>query len=166
MGIYLKNGDKASTREELLSMLYGDVSEKAISKGAHTFTTVATYSNIECTYCQCLAGKLRSFDDIHILMNTYFPKTDIKTTFETIISFGKQYSEETKKCVSIQLGVCSTMGKLRVVPIKMTIPDTIEFVYFNTKMSHSPHTWEQILEISGFTKESAMAFRKEKLQIP
>lgn len=166
MGIYLKKGDKASTREELLSMLYGDVSEKAINKGAHTFTTVATYSNIECTYSQCAAGKLRSFDDIHILMNTYFPETDIKTTFETIISFGKQYSEEIKKYLVIQLSVCGTMGRLRVVPFKTTGIDLIEFWYFNTKMSNSPHTWEQILEISGFTKESAMAFRKEKLQIP
>lgn len=164
--IYLKGGEKAETRDELLNMLYGNRTNEALILHEARLLAVATYSDPAYKYIQCEANKHRSFDDIHALLNTYFPDTDVKTTFETILSFGIQYSEDMKKRMTLQLAQCSTMSKLRAAFYFLTPPRHLEILNKGLKMSLSAYTWNQILEMSELTETTALAFRKQKLQIP
>lgn len=67
--IYLKLDKQPDTIKELLLNLFA----YGIYCG---MTAVCTYSDEECTIVQCNEGKLRSFDDIFDIVNTYFENTN------------------------------------------------------------------------------------------
>ena|ERR1700751_2420101 len=50
-------------------------------------TSLATYSNKECTISHCDRGRMRSFDDLYMIMKNYYPMTTVKGLFKRLLLF-------------------------------------------------------------------------------
>lgn len=62
---------------------------------------------------QCIANKMRSFDDIWIIANTYFPDIDVREVFKAVLLFNTSLEEVEKGIIYKSLANCSTMRRIR-----------------------------------------------------
>ena len=77
MKIYA-NIEKPENLDDLIKKLYSFKQEDR----AHC---IKTYSNETCTITQCFEGKYRSFDDLLVCAQTYFPETTPKELFHSLL---------------------------------------------------------------------------------
>lgn len=106
--IYFKNKDvEIKDMNELLLQLY------PLKRGGYA---VATYYQIRSTdelICQCKKDKMRSFDDILILANTYLPGIEVKDVLIGLLMFNVKLEEVVGGNVKKSFGNCSTMKRIR-----------------------------------------------------
>jgi len=62
---------------------------------------------------QCIEGRMRSFDDIWIIADTYFPNIDVATVFRELLLFNITIENVEKGIIPKQLANCSTMKRIR-----------------------------------------------------
>jgi hypothetical protein len=86
MKLYVKDIDREPD-DTLYTFLFKFLNMETTFK---SFTSVATYYDLECKDLQCLFGKHRSFDDIVLVSKTYFKVSD-KIVAKTVIKFLNNY---------------------------------------------------------------------------
>lgn len=106
--IYFKDKDmEIKSVNELLETLY------PLKNGRYAVETFycikATGELIE----QCKKNKMRSFDDILILANTYMPGIDVKNVFTELLMFNVTPEEVLLGSVRKSFSNCSTMKRIR-----------------------------------------------------
>lgn len=82
--IYVKFGKQEHIRFFLVKLFGYD------NRGQ--YKSVETYSDPECTIVQCPQNKYRSIEDIHNIVNTYYPGTTFKKLFHYLIMVNKNNS--------------------------------------------------------------------------
>jgi hypothetical protein len=103
-----------------------------------------TYSDKECKVLQCYESKIRSFDDLMILVNTYYPDTDAKTLMLEILNL--DYREEKNKLLYPMFYYCSDVHKstLRWVDF---VSDTL--LGQRDYVQDSEYYWNNLLLLAG-----------------
>lgn len=71
---------------------------------------VETYLDVECTKVQCIAHKYRSFDDMFIIVNTYFPGTTEKELMHLLLTT-PIYGRDGDR-MSCYLAQCGTIRRI------------------------------------------------------
>lgn len=100
-----------------------------------------TYYKLEGTgdlVLQCVGGKMRSFDDIWIIADTYFPEIDVADIFKELMLWNVTSSHIKEGFLWKGLANCSTMKRIRFtnsptkidVIWKMVDSDKFESVYY------------------------------------
>lgn len=105
MSLYVKFG-KQETIEKFLEKFYGII-------GSDRRDAVETYFDKECYDIHCQQKRYRSFDDIFELVNTYYPKTDPKTVFHTLLTLDVR--DSNKRPVYMHMSNCSTISRIRML---------------------------------------------------
>lgn len=104
--IYFKeNGIKISSMKQLLDILYPE-----------NKPTAATYYFVTATgekFLHCTEGKMRSFDDIWILADTYMPGIEVKEVFRELLLHGVTEKHVKDEIFKKSLSHCSTMRRIR-----------------------------------------------------
>ena len=100
MAIYIKIKKKDTPREFLEEMF----------EGSHYTFKHATYFDEECTKWHCRAHAMRSFDDLHEIMQTYYPEVDEKEMMHLLLSHVPKGIYKWP-----QLSNCSTMRRIRFI---------------------------------------------------
>jgi hypothetical protein len=83
--LYVKFKIPETLKEFLITFFFDDRKFKDEFE-YRQYYSYETYSDEKCTQVQCYAGKMRSFDDLIILANTYYPNTDEKTLMLEIMN--------------------------------------------------------------------------------
>lgn len=112
-----------------------------ISFLAHTyrggyFVARPTYFDKECTKIHCLSNRMRSFDDILAVAQTYFPKVTPKSLMHRLLTLNIFRENRYYKC---QLAYCGTMRKIRFLPYRDLSINNIN------ARGESTNTWKELL---------------------
>lgn len=70
---------------------------------------------------QCAEGKMRSFDDLWIIADTYFPGIDPTDVFKEMLTFNVTLKDVEEGVLPKSLSNCSTMERIRFTPSRSTI---------------------------------------------
>ncbi len=99
--IYIKTEKEPENFKELLLMFF------SLELTSDRISTVTSYFDKECTKEQCQENKMRSFDDILELAQTYFPEITPKEVFHELITLDMKSTNGRKYFP--HLGCCGTM---------------------------------------------------------
>lgn len=94
---------------------------------------------------QCNEGKMRSFDDIYIIANTYFPGIDIRIVFKELLLFNTKLSQIKEDLLHKSLGNCSTMRRIRYTNSMSTIRQI--WLGVDCAKYDSIHTWRDLFNM-------------------
>lgn len=83
--LYVKFKIPETLKEFLITFFFDDKKFKDYFT-YKPYCSYDTYSDEECTKIQCYPCKMRSFDDLMLLANTYYPNTDAKTLMFEIMN--------------------------------------------------------------------------------
>ena len=112
-----------------------------------------SYFDPECEIIQCDAGKMRSFDDLWAICQTYYPDISAKDVMQELL----QYSVNQE--IPLSFGRCSTMGKIRITCKRkgcLLIND------YPTKYN-SIYSWNDLFKMVGLEDyEKRLAFLNSK----
>lgn len=107
-----------------------------------------TYSDSECKRSQS-SHSYRSFDDLLILVKTYYPSITDKKLIHYLLTTDFKLSENIKAYP--HLGVCSGMGKIRFIPYKeLNVSYDLDI---RKRMLNSKNTWNELLKLIGIKNE-------------
>jgi hypothetical protein len=138
--LYFKEADTSSVQELVNSLFF---TYNGISYGQ------ATYLDAEFKYEHCRDLKLRSFNDVYDVVNTYFPGTSPAEVFKAVL-LSVPKKRDSAGYWGIQLTYCGTMERIRIVHIgnfnNCLIND------HKTKNGH-PFSWFELLKEAGFTSK-------------
>lgn len=138
MKIYA-NIEKPENLDDLIKKLYSFKQEDR----AHC---IKTYSNETCTITQCFEGKYRSFDDLLICAQTYFPETTPKELFHSLLVADITSSIGEK--LYLHMSNCSSIGRIRCFYYSEEMycyPD------YNCNKYNSQFSWKDLLEMIEIT---------------
>lgn len=76
-------------------------------------TAVATWTNEICTTRQCVENKWRSVDDMMIIVNTYYPNTDVKELLHILLTLNLKTKEGRE--LFFHMGTCGDIQNLRML---------------------------------------------------
>jgi len=113
----------------------------------------ATYYNKKCTKLHCKKNKWRGFDDLFILMKTYYKTITPKKLMLLLISI--KYKKELTN-YKPYFGYCNQAGILRIMPY---IYDNFEF--YNKIPINSQYNWKELFILVDIkTEKQFKKFRK------
>lgn len=142
MAIYIKI-EKQDTPQEFLKLLYpghnpGDYNSLGLPHD--------TFSDKECLVRQCTKGRMRSFDDLFELMQTYYPELSIIDVLNLLISHVPTGTLNFPK-----FGVCSTMKRIRFIYGSYIENATLRYYResFNHPIYESKHSWRELFAMLG-----------------
>lgn len=144
MAIYIKLKSKPKTVRELLKSLFSYVNTNLV-------TNVTTYKDRKCKQIQCDSNKLRSFDDVLEVVNTYFPTVSYKTVFKILLTLKIPNSE---KIFNLHMGHCQGIERIRLAYYVGNYPD-----YNNAKSQpkyESKYSWKELLNEIGIDSEDKL----------
>jgi len=142
--IYIKLKKKPESIKELLTLFFS--SELMDDRRLN----VESYSNEECTDIQCDRNKLRSFDDILELVQTYFPSAEPKEVIHDLITL--DLKTETGRELYPHLGDCSTINRIRFLYYK-----EYHYVEFcNIEKRNSKYSWKELLSLLEINNNSEL----------
>ena len=103
MAIYVKFAEekKPKSIKEFLTKFFSHRTE-------HIFQNVETFNDKECTKTQCYRDKIRSFDEVLDLVQTYYKTATPKNVFKTLLDLvitddqGRKYYLYMMSCSGIQ----------------------------------------------------------------
>lgn len=139
MAIYVKFAKKKKPRTvlEFLDKFYN----KAVYSNTYLRASV-TFFDKECKKVQCDRVS-RSFDDLLIMINTYYPSIKPLKLMHYLLIFRKNLPTGIQ--VKPYLGFCGGMQRIKYLPYQQTnYPNDID-----RKMSKSKYTWEELLKPLG-----------------
>lgn len=112
------------------------------NKNSCIFRSNYSYLDKDCTILNCKQGKYRSFDDIEIIINTYFPNTSKEDILHNIIKLDKELVPIFHNCTDI--------GKptLYYTGTRYTNCPSIPSYY---EMKNSEYTWQELFELINIT---------------
>lgn len=125
--------------------------KKLLSSGSQS-KGVGTYFDEECTSVQCISNRTRSFDDIFIIVNTYFTISEEDLLKELLVLY---LGEKTP-----YMYTCSDIGKDVICYIKGVSPWPGLFTFSGHK---SKYNWKELLpKIGIFSVKELETYLKEK----
>lgn len=158
------------------------------SSNSPTSTSLATYSDKACTITHCSMNRMRSFDDLYMIMKNYYPMTTIKGLFKRLLLFrplikGSVFShyvmEEGKSVLKKEIKDIylipnfSNCGGMR--RIRLTYNNILSVKYpimINIDKYDSVYSWKDLLlmldiknqsELDNYVKENLIISKKEEL---
>lgn len=115
----------------------------------------STFYDEECTKPHCSEGKLRSFDDIFDLVNTYYDNISVKEVIHILATLDiKRNNIE----LFMHTVTCGSIRRITMIYVpKFTI-------YFDTsKVKYdSKYSWKELYEIIGITSKEELIEYKTK----
>ncbi len=136
MKIYTKFG-KQETVEQFLDLLYDNFE---YSQEAHT---VETYSDEACTIVQCLARKMRSFDDLYDMITTYYEDVTPKDLMHSLLTLKKKDKHGTR--LYLYMYHCSTIMRVRC-HYDYNLYACID-APFGCSKYNSKYSWQELLKM-------------------
>lgn len=150
MNSFINSIKKLVAKEHLLPKIY-------IKKGNHSIESLiqqfiyvqnTTYFDPEFKCEQCDHGRMRSFDDLWAICNTYFPDITAKEVFQELLNYG--FNKPALLCFSN----CSTIRKIRITA------DTSKNKQFVTSVLNikynSIYNWEELFQMIGLETRTAI----------
>ncbi len=141
--IYVKNIKKQPTIREFLILLF--TGEGIITTNSKFPTT---YSDKECTQIQCTANRMRSFDDLLDLVETYYPSITPKRLIDLILTLSFEKTHEgIKRILKPQFSYCGGMRKIRILYMNDTYGNShmSNFsIICNLNQFNSKYSWEDL----------------------
>jgi len=137
------------TVEELFGILY----QKAIG-GIRTCETYYIDTKTNQQVKQCSAGRMRSFDDIWIMCDTYFPEIDIREVFKKLMLWNVRLEDIERGVIPKQLSNCSTMQRIRYTNGLMSIRQ----IWGNIDCAHfkSVYKWRDLFNMIYINSEEQL----------
>lgn len=121
-------------------------------------TNVETYSNEACTIIQCSANRYRSFDDVLILVNTYYPGTSPKDLMHILLSLNLK--SKIGEQLYLHMGDCSTIRRIRMLFYR----ERPTHVFLSEKRQ-SLYSWQELLAMLGITNNGELiAYTKKHIK--
>lgn len=137
--IYLKLDKKPRTIKSLLNSLYSE-------RNDHSVMATNTYSDKQCTVLQCQSYRQRSFDDIKILVKTYFPKTSPKVILKNLILLDPKTKNGT--CTGFVFSNCSTIDRIKINYNYVGSNDRKDYYFkncnFDISKYDSEYSWREL----------------------
>jgi hypothetical protein len=128
-------------------------------RSTYRLRTSATYSDSKCTLLHCTEGRMRSYDDLYLLVKTYYPKIAHKRLIRILLT--KIYSYEILVDVSKGIKVpyytpaslynCSTMRRIRLTysGARNTAEGTIPIWGGPMDKYDSKYSWEDLFKLAN-----------------
>jgi len=122
---------------------------------------VATYLDKECNYQQCGDGKLRSFDDVFDLVNTYFEDITPKELIHTLLLLDLERGD---KKLYLHTGTCSSIQRIRMlyVPVNTISNPSRNNSYMYTKYD-SKYSWGELFDMVNVNTTEDIINYKSKI---
>lgn len=165
MAIYLKKfkNTKPNSLIELIQTLYQ-------YSNTYSVKSIQTYNDVNCTDLECDEDKFRSADALVELCKTYFPNTTEKEIFTALVNTiiileDKRFYLILSYCTDICKPVFYFYQNLVKSDINYSIDDANndnsdeDGYYYENKSEYE--SWEQIMKIIGFNKESLYSYLEE-----
>lgn len=151
MAIYIKLDKDPTTIKKLL--------EKWFSHSNYTDRRIGveTYTNKKCTIKQCLAERMRSFDDTLECVQTYFPKVTPKDLMHELIILDLK-SKDGKQLYP-HFYYCASMKRIRIIYYISSSNG-----WSNPKLS-SKYSWRELYEMLGINQPEEIEKYKQKYKI-
>lgn len=94
---------------------------------------------------QCAEGRMRSFDDLWIIADTYFPNINVIEVFKEMMLFDVTLKDLEDGNVRKQLSNCSTMERIRFTPSRTTLKS----IWFSVDCQKykSIYTWRDLFNM-------------------
>lgn len=114
-----------------------------------------TYYDEKCTKLHCPEGKLRSFDDIFDLVNTYYDNISVKELIHTLATLDvKRNGNE----LFMHTGTCGSIRRIRMLYVpKGLLPQDISKEKYDSKYS-----WKELFNMIGVTNKKKLIEYKTK----
>lgn len=134
---------KQKTIKDFLKLLYSDNSRSDV------VLPVATYYDEECTKTQCVAGRLRSFDDIYDCINTYYPNTTPKQLIHGLLTLNLK--DLYNRQLYLHMYNCRTINRIRLY---YTVDEVLAYQDYGCSKYESKWSWVELLEMLGIKNHS------------
>lgn len=153
-------------------------------------TSLSTYSDKLCNNHHCSANRMRSFDDLYMIMKNYYPKTTIKGLFKRLLLFrplvkniekahyimenGKSVLKREKKDIYLKplFTNCGGMRRIRLTYGDYT-KHTAYTTMINTDKYDSVYSWKDLLlklniksasELDNYIEENLVIGKEELIK--
>lgn len=131
--IYIQNGDKAKTLQELFLIFYCNGNLLLEGRSA------ISYNESSCRSYQCHANKFRSLQDLLSIANTYFPDATFKEIIYTLITLPLKDSLSNNYYIRIRS--CPDVSGINLFYKKYLTPDQLRFKW---EVFKSKYNWKEI----------------------
>jgi len=152
MKLYVKHGRQRTIRE-FVKLFF-----ERYSVVAKYYYGVATYNDEECTQVHCHNRKLRSFDDLLIVVNTYYKNVTAKKLIDILVTLDLKVDGEP---LYLHCGTCSGIMRIRMCYcIETQTPSCSN--YTDNNKYNSIYSWKELLEMLNIkSKEEYLAYNKK-----
>lgn len=135
---------------------------------------VETFLDKECKGQQTGYGRLRSFDDVLEIVQTYFPKCSVEQLFHEILvlelyckSENLNFARQKNRRLLLQLANCSTIRRIRIyycIPSYNSLTEQIQ-LYSGSNLIcdkyDSKYSWIDLIEAIGIKYTNELETQKE-----
>jgi hypothetical protein len=110
-------------------------------------SSLATYSNKECTTTHCNRDKLRSFDDMYMITKTYYPSITVEKFITILVNLT---IIKNNRLLIPQFDNCGTMMRIRIIYYQNSnnYNDVISKPKYN-----SEYSWKELFKMIDLTEE-------------
>jgi hypothetical protein len=108
-----------------------------------------TYNDEACTSIQCYNDKMRSFDEVYLMVKTYFPIATRRRVIHEILTLDYKFGDG--QFLVPFLSHCSTIQKIRITYQKL--PYVSIGAPFHLDHYKSTHSWTEILSLIGIKNQ-------------
>lgn len=137
--LYLK--ETPNDLNNLLEILYPE--KKKGSSDATYYQIIDSEEKIR----HCVEGKMRSFDDIFIIANTYFPETSPAEVMEALLLFNMDESKIYSDKINKSFQNCSTIMRIRYTNSAVDFNTVVEKA--NCLKYNSMYSWPELFLMLG-----------------
>ena len=142
MAIYLKI-NKPDTIQEVLLKLF--------SRGTYWHKGAQTFHDEACTQTQCEPDKWRSFDDVFEIVNTYFPKKNVKDIIQQLLVLPLKNNSNNN--LYFYPTFCNTINMCTA----MFYPEIVKDIRIFTEVKGiGKYAWGELLELLGITNDEEL----------
>ena len=132
-----------------------------LHSGPYDSTVETYYKNETKSHIQCSKNKIRSFDDILLICQTYLPKVTVEQVFKELLLYKQNLNDVLVKRSATELSNCSTMRRVRF-RLKSTwnlYDSATSYSKFN-----STYSWKELFSlINIYSEEDLLNFYKQHL---
>ena len=138
-----------------------------------TLNRFATYTDKTCVTLQCGANRMRSFDDVYLLLKTYYPKMTIKGTMHRILVLKFTKVDPNNSDIVYHYApsfyCCSTMQRIRITIVvkAKTKPNytwDYDYIINNVQKYNSKHSWKELFDMVGIKNQQDLTDYLEKTE--
>lgn len=156
--IYLAKGIRVKNLKDLLTKLL-------ICEDHNMASNLRTYYRIkDIEIIQCHKYKYRSFDDILLIAQTYYPKVKVETVFKTLLLLNNEKFKDKKtisedSLIPITLSFCNTINRIRFINTSSRIRNFTNLL--GSTKGKSKYSWKELFKMIDInTTEDYLNFYK------